>query len=176
MTALSLAGCYTALVTPFRDGRIDWDSFRRLIEDQIQNGIDGLVPMGTTGESPTVTMEEHKEVIRVAVETVNGRCPVIAGTGANNTEEAIELTRYARAVGADATLQVTPYYNKPSQEGLYRHFSKVADDGQLPVVLYNVPGRTGREIAIETVTRLARNTNIIAIKEAAGSVDRVAEI
>lgn len=169
-------GAYTAVVTPFgRDGGVDYGRMRELLERQIAAGIDGVVPVGTTGESPTLDVAEHEKVIATTVAVCSGRIPVIAGTGANSTSEALELTRHAMAVGADATLQVTPYYNKPNQEGLYRHFSTVADLG-LPVVLYNIPGRTGREIAVETVARLARHPKIAAIKEAGGTVDRVSQI
>ena len=169
-------GAYTAIVTPFgRDGGVDYERLRELLERQIAAGIDGVVPVGTTGESPTRDVAEHEKVIATTVDVCRGRIPVIAGTGANSTSEAIELTRHAMAVGADATLQVTPYYNKPNQEGLYRHFSAVADLG-LPVVLYNIPGRTGREIEVATVARLARHPKIVAIKEAAGSVTRVSQI
>ena len=168
-----LQGAHTAIVTPFnKNGSVDYVRYRKLIEFQIANGIDGIVPVGTTGESPTLNNEEHLKVIEETVKAVNGRVPVIAGTGANSTAEAVELTKLAKKLGVDATLQVTPYYNKPNQEGLYRHFSTVADIG-LPVVLYNVPGRTGREIAIETVARLANHPNVVAVKEAGGKVERV---
>ncbi|MDD3886360.1 MAG: 4-hydroxy-tetrahydrodipicolinate synthase [Victivallaceae bacterium] len=173
---MKMQGVYTALVTPFRDGEVDWPALRTLVESQVSGHVAGIVPVGTTGESPTLNCAEHLKVIEVVVETVAGRCQVIAGTGANSTAEAIELTREAKHVGADATLQVTPYYNKPSQEGLYRHFSTVAEKGGLPVVLYNVPGRAGVPIAETTVARLAKNPMIAAIKEAAGSVDRVSQI
>ncbi len=170
------AGAYTAIVTPFKaDGSVNYECFQALIERQVQAGVDGIAPVGTTGESPTVDYDEHKQLIRTAVETCRGRIKVIAGTGANATREAIELTRYAKEAGADGTLQVTPYYNRPNQEGLYRHFSAVADIG-LPVVLYNIPGRCGAEIAVDTVARLARHPRIVAIKEAAGSVSRVSQI
>ena len=169
-------GSYTAIVTPFnRDGSIDYSAFRALIDIQSRAGIDGIVPMGTTGESPTLDYAEHNRIIAEAVAAAHGRMKVIAGTGANSTAEALELTRHALESGADGSLQVTPYYNKPNQEGLYRHFSTVADVG-LPVVLYNIPGRTGREIAVETVMRLARHPKIVGIKEAGGSVDRVSAI
>lgn len=168
-----LQGAHTAIVTPFhQDGSVDYVRYRELIEFQIENGIDGIVPVGTTGESPTLNNEEHMKVIEETLKTVRGRALVIAGTGANSTAEAVELTTLAKEMGADATLQVTPYYNKPNQEGLYRHFSTVADIG-LPVVLYNVPGRTSREIAIETVARLAVHPNVVAVKEAGGKVERV---
>ncbi len=171
-----LAGAYTAIVTPFnRNGEVDYERFRDLIEFQIENGIDGLVPVGTTGESPTLDYVEHEKVIEVAIETARRRVKIIAGTGANSTKEALELTKHARDAGADATLQVTPYYNKPNALGLTRHFSAVADLG-LPVVLYNVPGRTGKEIPIDVVLELSKHPKIVAIKEAAGSVDRVSQI
>ncbi len=173
---MQLAGCYTALVTPFRRGQVDYPALKDLIEAQIAAGVDGLVPVGTTGESPTLDFEEHRRVIAFVVETVARRCTVIAGSGANSTAEAIDLTRHAAAVGADATLQVTPYYNKPTPEGLYRHFAAVADECGLPVVLYNVPGRTCREIPVPTIARLAANPRIIAVKEAGGSVERVSAI
>jgi len=173
---MKLTGCYTALVTPFRARTVDFDALAALVEAQVAGGIDGLVPMGTTGESPTVDFDEHQEVIAFVVEAVAGRCQVIAGTGANATAEAVRLTRHAAEVGADATLQVTPYYNKPMQEGLVRHFTAVAEEGGLPVVLYNVPGRTGREIAVPTIAKLAAHPRIVAVKEAGGSVDRVSEI
>ena len=170
------SGTYTAIVTPFnQDGSVDYVRFRELIDLQIAGGVAGIVPVGTTGESPTLTIEEHVEVIRVAVEHVAHRIQVVAGTGANATQEAIELTQAAIACGVDATLQVTPYYNKPSPEGLYRHFSAIADLG-LPVVLYNVPGRTSRDIPIAVVKRLAAHPKIVAIKEAAGDVGRVSQV
>jgi len=170
------SGAYTALVTPFnRDGSVDYGKFGALIDRQAEADIDGIVPVGTTGESPTLSFEEHEQVVAAAVEAADGRMQIIAGTGSNATSEAIELTRHAREVGVTATLQVTPYYNKPNQEGLYRHFSEVAAIG-LPVVLYNVPGRTGREIAVDTVVRLASVPNIACVKEAGGSVDRVSAI
>lgn len=175
--AMRFSGTYTALITPFRDGAIDVPAFTALIERQIAGGVDGIVPVGTTGESPTLDMDEHIEVIRLAVETVAGRCEVVAGTGANATAEAIELTEAAEELGATGTLQVCPYYNKPSQEGLYRHFMAIAESTSLPVMLYSVPGRAGIEIAPETVARLAADCpTITAIKEAGGSVDRVNQL
>jgi 4-hydroxy-tetrahydrodipicolinate synthase len=169
-------GAYTAIATPFnRDGSVDFGAFRALIARQARAGIVGIAPVGTTGESPTLDFQEHSKVIDAAIEACRGRMKVIAGTGANSTAEALELTRHALEAGADATLQVTPYYNKPNQEGLYRHFSMIADLG-LPVVLYNVPGRTGREIAVDTIVRLARHPKIVAVKEAGGSVERVSAI
>lgn len=169
-------GAYTAIITPFnRNGDVDYGKLRELVERQIAAGIDGLVPVGTTGESPTLDYAEHNRVIEVCVETARGRAKVIAGTGANSTREALELTQHAKDCGADATLQVTPYYNKPNQQGLIRHFTAVADLG-LPTVLYNIPGRTSRELDIATVVELSKHPNIVAIKEAGGSVDRVSQI
>ncbi|MDR0933252.1 MAG: 4-hydroxy-tetrahydrodipicolinate synthase [Victivallales bacterium] len=173
---MNFKGVYTALVTPFRDGKVDYDALKILVELQIAGKVSGIVPVGTTGESPTLSPEEHLKVIETVVQVSAGRCQVIAGTGANSTSEAVYLTKEAKALGADATLQVTPYYNKPTQEGLYRHFSTVADQVGLPVVLYNVPGRSGVPIAESTVSRLAKNPLIGAVKEAAGSVDRVSAI
>jgi 4-hydroxy-tetrahydrodipicolinate synthase len=173
---MTLHGTFTAIVTPFNtDGSIDYGALRDLVKWQVASGIEGLVPVGTTGESPTLDMEEHLKVIEVTIEAAAKQAIIIAGTGANSTAEALELTREAKQLGADATLQVTPYYNKPNAEGMFRHFSAVADLG-LPVVLYNVPGRAGKEIPLETVVRLAGNPMIVAIKEAAGSVDRVSAI
>ena len=173
-----LKGTYTAIVTPFAsDGSVDYDVFRKLIEFQIEGGVDGIVPVGTTGESPTLSVDEHLKVIKTTIDvcSVSSGVKVVAGTGANSTSEAVELTKRAADMGVDATLQVTPYYNKPNAQGLFEHFSTVADEG-LPVVLYNVPGRSGKEIPIDVVVRLAENKNIVAIKEAAGSVDRVSAI
>jgi 4-hydroxy-tetrahydrodipicolinate synthase len=173
---MTLQGTFTAIVTPFNtDGSIDYGALKDLINWQIASGVEGLVPVGTTGESPTLEMTEHLKVIEATIETAANRAIIIAGTGANSTAEALELTAEAKKLGADATLQVTPYYNKPNAEGLFRHFSAVADLG-LPVVLYNVPGRAGKEIPLETVVRLASNPMVVAIKEAAGSVDRVSAI
>lgn len=170
------AGTFTALVTPLnRNGSVDFERLRDLVELQVRAGIDGVVPVGSTGESATLDYEEHNRVVEVTVEAARGRTMVIAGTGANSTAEAIELTRHALETGADATLQVTPYYNRPSQEGLYRHFSAVADLG-LPVMLYNIPGRTGREITVDTVVRLAKHPKIEVLKEAGGSADRVSQV
>ena len=173
---MNIQGVYTALVTPMRGGEVDYETLRKLVEFQIAGGVTGIVPVGTTGESPTLTYAEHAKVIEVAIEAAKKRCQIIAGTGANCTREAIEMTKEAAKAGADGTLQVTPYYNKPTQEGLYRHFSEVADKGGLPVFLYNVPGRSGVGIAESTVARLAANANVVAVKEAAGSVDRVSAI
>jgi len=169
-------GSIVAIVTPFKDGKVDEDAYRELIEFQIENGTSAIVPCGTTGESATLNMEEHARVIEIAVEAVNKRVPVIAGTGGNSTHEAIELTAHAKKVGADATLQVTPYYNKPTQEGLYQHFKAIAEAVSLPQVLYNVPGRTSVNMLPETVARLAELPEIVAIKEASGNLGQMAEI
>ncbi len=170
-------GLYTAIVTPFKDNKVDEAAFRALVEAQIAGGVTGIVPVGTTGESPTLSHEEHMGVIRLAIEYAAGRCQVIAGTGSNATTEAIAMTQEAERLGADGTLQVCPYYNKPSQEGLYRHFKAVAECSSLPVLLYSIPGRSGIEIAVDTVARLAKDCpTITAIKEAGGSVDRVNQL
>jgi 4-hydroxy-tetrahydrodipicolinate synthase len=169
-------GTYTALITPFyRDESVDFDALEQLVERQIEVGVEGIVPVGTTGESPTLRPDEHLKVIERVVRVSAGRCKVIAGTGANSTAEAVELTLAAKAFGVDGTLQVTPYYNKPNDEGLICHFSAVADLG-VPVVLYNVPGRTSREIPISVVAELAQHPHVVSVKEAAGSVERVSEI
>ena len=169
-------GTYTALITPFyRNESVDFDALEQLVEQQIEAGVEGIVPVGTTGESPTLRPDEHLKVIERVVRVSAGRCKVIAGTGANSTVEAVELTLAAKAFGLDGTLQVTPYYNKPNDEGLIRHFSTVADLG-VPVVLYNVPGRTSREIPISVVAELAQHPYVVSVKEAAGSVERVSEI
>ena len=174
---MTFAGAHTALVTPFRDGQFDVQAFRQLIEEQIAGGISGIVPVGTTGESPTLDHDEHLRVVETAVQTANKRCLVIAGTGSNATGEAISLTRAAEKAGADAALLVAPYYNKPSQEGLYRHFKAIAESVQIPIVLYSIPGRCGIEIGVETTLRLASDfKNIVAIKEAGGSVERVNQL
>jgi 4-hydroxy-tetrahydrodipicolinate synthase len=174
---MSFAGAHTALVTPFRDGQFDIPAFKALIEEQIAGGISGIIPVGTTGESPTLDHDEHLSVIKVAIETAAGRCQVIAGTGSNSTAEAIDLTQAAEKAGADAALLVAPYYNKPSPEGLYRHFAAIAQSVKIPLVLYSIPGRCGIEISVETTVRLARDfKNIVAIKEAGGSVERVNQL
>ena len=175
--AMSFSGTYTALITPFRDGNVDVPAFQSLIERQIAGGVDGIIPVGTTGESPTLSHEEHIEVIRLAVEFAAGRCEVVAGAGSNATAEAVELTEAAENVGATGTLQVCPYYNKPSQEGLYQHYKAISECSHLPIMLYSVPGRSVIEISPETTGRLARDfSNITAIKEAGGSVDRVNQL
>ena len=170
-----IVGSIVALVTPMHeDGSVDYATLRRLIDWHIAEGTDCIGVVGTTGESPTVTVEEHCEIIRVSVEHARGRVPIMAGAGANSTAEAIELTRYARQVGADCSLQVVPYYNKPSQEGLYRHFRAVAEAVDLPVVLYNVPGRTVADLQHDTAIRLAQVPGIVGIKDATGNIERAA--
>ena len=170
------SGSIVALVTPFRKGVVDFDKLDELVEMQVKAGTDGIVPCGTTGESPTLSHDEHDAVIERVVKAAGGRCPVIAGTGSNSTDEAIRLTRHAEKAGADASLQVCPYYNKPTQEGLYEHFKTVAESVAIPVLLYNIPGRTGRNIDVETMARLGEIRNIVGVKEAAGSTDQVTEI
>jgi 4-hydroxy-tetrahydrodipicolinate synthase len=169
-------GVITALVTPLRNDRVDEEALRRLVDEQIAAGIDGLVPVGTTGESPTLTNEEHIRVVEIVVEQAKRRVPIIAGTGANSTHEAIELTLLAKQVGADATLQVTPYYNKPTQDGLYRHFKAIAEAARLPMVVYNVPGRTGCDLLPETIARLCDLPLMVGVKEATGNLQRAAQI
>ena len=170
-------GSYTALVTPFQRGAVAYGELRKLVEAQIKGGIDGLVPVGTTGESPTVTHEEHLEIIRVTIDAARGRVPVIAGTGSNSTEEAIHLTEGAAAAGADGFLLVAPYYNRPTQEGLFQHFARIADITDKPIVLYSIPGRCGVEISVGVVERLrAKFPHVAHIKEAGGSVDRVDQL
>ena len=170
-------GTYTAMVTPFRNGQLDEPALEGLIKLQIKGGVDGIVPVGTTGESPTVDCAEHIRIIELAVKFASKKIKVLAGTGANATSEAIALTQAAEKIGADGSLQVAPYYNKPTQEGLYQHFRAIAHATKLPLVLYNIPGRCGVEIGIETVKRLAReNKNIVGIKEAGGSCDRVSQL
>jgi 4-hydroxy-tetrahydrodipicolinate synthase len=165
-----------ALVTPFQNGAIDFDTLDELIGFQLDGGIDAIVPVGTTGECPTLSHEEHKQVIERVVKTVSGQVPVIAGAGSNSTAEAIELTEYSKKVGADATLQVGPYYNKPTQEGFYQHFRAIAEEVDLPIVLYNIPSRCGAGMTPETIARLAEIENIVAVKEATGSLDQASEI
>jgi 4-hydroxy-tetrahydrodipicolinate synthase len=169
-------GSIVAIITPFKDGKIDEETYRELIEFQIENGTNAIVPCGTTGESATLSMEEHSRVIDIAIKAVNKRVPVIAGTGGNNTTEAIELTKHAKSAGADASLQVTPYYNKPTQEGLYQHFKAIANAVPLPQVLYNVPGRTSVNMLPETVARLAEMPEVVAVKEASANLGQMAEI
>jgi 4-hydroxy-tetrahydrodipicolinate synthase len=171
-----IQGAITAIVTPMLDGKVDEEGLTNLINFQIENGIHGLVPCGTTGESATLDFDEHKRVIELTVQVVDGRVPVIAGTGANNTLEAIDLTESARNSGADAVLSVVPYYNKPSQEGLYQHFKAILDAVDIPMVLYNVPSRTVTNMLPATVARLAELPNVIGIKEATGSLNQVSEL
>ena len=170
-------GTYTAIVTPFKNGQIDEDAFRKLIDFQINNGVEGIVPVGTTGEAATLDYDEHLRVIEIAVQQAKGRCKIIAGTGSNSTREAIELTQKAEKLGIDCALLASPYYNKPTQEGVYRHYRAIGESSSLSLMLYNVPGRTAGEIGIETCARLARDCEtIVAIKEAGGSTDRVSAL
>ena len=169
-------GAMVALITPFQDGEIDFQTLEELIEFQLNSGIDAIVPVGTTGESPTLSHDEHKQLMARIVEIVDEQVSVIAGAGSNSTAEAIELTAFAKKVGADATLQVTPYYNKPTQEGFYQHFKAIAEEVDLPIVLYNIPGRCGAGMTPDTIARLAQVENIVAIKEATGSLDQASEI
>ena len=166
----------TALVTPFKNGKLDEGALVRLVERQIKGGTDGLVPAGTTGESPTLSFREHERVIEVVVEAAAGKVPVIAGTGSNSTDEAVQLTRFAKKAGADAALMVVPYYNKPTQEGLFQHFEKVAKTVDIPIILYNIPGRSGVSMSPETVARLAKIPTIIGIKESTGNMDQTSHI
>ena len=173
---IELAGSMVALVTPFSDGKVDWDAFGRLIDFQIDGGTQGLVPCGTTGESPTLSHAEHDQVIEFTVEQAAGRVPVIAGTGSNSTAEALRLTTHAKEAGADACLIVNPYYNKPTQQGLYEHVQRLAE-AELPIVLYNIPGRTGIELAPETIARMYENIDpVVAVKEATGKLDMASAI
>ena len=170
-------GAMVALITPFSDGEVDFKTLDELIGYQLENGIDAIVPVGTTGECPTLSHAEHKKVIERVVKTAKGKCPVIAGAGSNSTAEAIELTEFAKKIGADATLQVCPYYNKPTQEGFYQHFKTIAEEVDLPIVLYNIPGRCGGTgLTAETVARLSELENIVAIKEASGKLDMSSSI
>lgn len=174
---MELKGAFTAIVTPFRNGAIDEEAYRQLIEWQIEEGIDGLVPCGTTGESATLSHEEHREVIRICIDQVKKRVPIIAGAGSNNTHEAIGLAKFAKEAGADAALSITPYYNKPSQEGLYQHFKAVAAEVSMPYVLYNVPGRTSVNMTADTVARLAHDVpEIVGVKEASANLKQVSDI
>ncbi len=170
-------GCMVALITPFRDnGEVDEEKLKEIIDFQIKEGVEGIVPCGCTGEAATLTYEEQKMVIRLSVELTAGRVPVIAGTGSNSTEEALDLTRYAKEVGSDGVLLITPYYNKPTPEGQFLHYEKLAKEVDIPIVLYNVPSRTGISMLPETVERLSKIDNIVAIKEASGSLDQVSQI
>ncbi|WKL56475.1 4-hydroxy-tetrahydrodipicolinate synthase [Asticcacaulis sp. ZE23SCel15] len=165
-------GVITALITPFKDGEVDYAAFEALVEHQIKSGVHGLVPVGTTGETSTLTMAEHKSIVELCVKTAAGRVKVIAGAGSNSTAEALELTQHAKAVGADAALVVAPYYNKPSQEGMYQHYKHLNDNVQIPVMMYNVPGRTVVDLSNATVARLAQLPNIVGIKDATGDLAR----
>ncbi len=167
-----IKGSFTALITPFKDGTVDEAAFRRLVDWQLSEGTHGLVPVGTTGESPTLSHSEHMRVVEICVESAAGRVPVVAGAGSNSTSEAVEFTRHAKAVGADAVLSVTPYYNKPTQEGLYRHFATIAEAVDIPMILYNIPGRSIVEISVETMARLSEITNIAGVKDATANLLR----
>ena len=169
-------GVFVAIVTPFKNGNIDEEALQRLIDYQIAGGVNGIVPCGTTGESATLNHEEHDQVIRIAVDACKGKVTVLAGTGSNSTHEAIELSQRAKKVGADGLLQITPYYNKPNQEGLYQHFSSIAGNVDLPIILYNVPSRTSVNMVPETVVRLSKIKNIVGIKEASGSLQAISKI
>lgn len=169
-------GALTAIITPFRDGAVDEAALRELIEWQIQSGIDGLVPCGSTGESATLSHAEHERVIKLTIEQARKRVPVVAGTGSNSTAEAIRLTASAREMGADAALLISPYYNKPTQDGIYKHYKMVAASVDLPIFAYNIPGRTGSNIAPETLARLAEIRNFIGVKEASGSTEQTSDI
>jgi len=172
-----ITGSLVAIVTPMHaDGSLDIPGLRKLIDWHINEGTDGIVIAGTTGESSTISVEEHRELIRVTVEHTNKRIPIIAGTGGNSTEEAIELTRYAKEAGADASLQVVPYYNRPTQEGMYQHFKKIAESVDIPLILYNVPGRTVADMSNETIARLAQIKNIVGVKDASGNIGRGIEL
>ena len=174
---MQFKGAFTALVTPFSNGQIDEEAYRQLIEWQVQSGINGVVPCGTTGESATMSHDEHKRVIRICVDQVKGRVPVLAGAGSNNTAEAVELTRFAKEAGADGALLITPYYNKPTQEGLYQHFKRIADEVSMPFILYNVPGRTSVNLLPPTVARLNKDfADIVGIKEATGDLNQVSQV
>jgi 4-hydroxy-tetrahydrodipicolinate synthase len=170
------AGSMVALVTPFRDGKVDWQSLEALLDFHIINGTNGIVPCGTTGESATLGHQEHDEVIKTVVKGVNKRVPVIAGTGSNSTDEGVRLTRAAEKSGADGALMISPYYNRPTQEGIYQHYKKVADSVGIPVIVYNIPGRTGSKIEPETLARLSEIKNIGGVKEATGSVDQAIDV
>lgn len=167
-----IKGSIPALITPMKDGKVDEQGFRKLVAWQIAGGSHGLVPVGTTGESATLSHEEHRRVVELCVEEANGRVPVIAGAGSNATAEAIELTKFAKSVGADAVLSATPYYNKPSQEGIYRHFAAIAEAVDIPILLYNIPGRSIVEISVETMARLSRIANIVGVKDATSNMAR----
>ena len=170
-------GSIVALVTPFREGRVDEAKLRELVEFHVRSGTDGIVPCGMTGESPTLSHDEHKRVVEIVVEAVRGRIPVIAGTGSNSTAEAVDLTRHAESAGADGALVVSPYYNKPTQQGLYEHYKAIAESGALPIIVYNIQGRTAINVETDTLARLARDCrNIVGVKEASGSLDQMTQV
>jgi len=171
-----VAGSMDALVTPFKDGTVDRTSLEGLVEFHVEHGTSGIVPCGTTGESATLSHEEHEDVIKAVIKAVNKRVPVIAGTGSNSTEEAVRLTRAAEKSGADGALMISPYYNRPTQEGIYQHYKKVADSVGIPIIIYNIPGRTGSKIEPETLARLAEIKNVAGVKEATGSVDQAIDV
>jgi len=170
------SGSMTALITPFRNGKLDREAIARIVEQQVSNGTSALVPCGSTGESSTLTHSEHVEIIKLVIEVAAGRVPVIAGTGSNSTSEAVELTREAKEAGAQAALLISPYYNKPTQEGIYLHYKTIAEETRFPLIVYNIPGRTGKKIEAETVARLAELDEIIGLKEATGSLDEAQEV
>ncbi len=165
-------GSFVALITPFKDGRVDEEAFRKFVEWQITEGTDGLVPVGTTGESPTLSHEEHMRVVEICIEVAAGRVPVIAGAGSNSTEEAIMLSKHAKTAGADAALVVTPYYNKPTQEGLYRHYDAIQSEADIPVIIYNIPARSVVDMSVETMARLSKLPNIVGVKDATSDLNR----
>jgi len=169
-------GVLPAVVTPFKNGAVDEEGLRQLIEFHLENGVHGMVPCGTTGESATLSHAEHERVVEIAVDQVKGRVPVVAGTGSNNTAEAIALTAHAKKVGADGVLMISPYYNKPTQDGIYQHYKKVAEEVDIPIIIYNIPGRTASNIEPETFARLAEKKNIVGVKEASGSMKQITEI
>ncbi len=169
-------GVLPAVVTPFKNGEVDEEGLRQLIEFQIENGVHGIVPCGTTGESATLSHEEHERVVEITVDQAKGRVPVVAGTGSNNTAEAIRLTAHAKKVGANGVLMISPYYNKPTQEGIYQHYKKVAEEVDIPIIVYNIPGRTASNIEPTTFARLAEIRNIVGVKEASGSMKQITEI
>ncbi|MCC8194375.1 MAG: 4-hydroxy-tetrahydrodipicolinate synthase, partial [Deltaproteobacteria bacterium] len=174
---MQYVGAYTALLTPFKNGKVDEEKYREFVEWQITEGIDGLVPCGTTGESATLTHKEHEEVIRICIDQVKKRVPVIAGAGSNNTTEAIRLTKFAKEAGADAALHITPYYNKPTQRGLFEHFKAIGEAVDLPLIVYNVPGRTSVNVAPATMARMFREIpNVVGVKEATGDMIQVSNI
>ena len=173
---MNFSGCMVALVTPFKGNKVDWESLEGLVEFHIENGIHGIVPCGTTGESATLTHQEHNEVVEAVVKYVKKRVAVIAGTGSNSTQEAIDFTRSAEKAGADGALMISPYYNRPTQEGIYQHYKKVASEVHIPLIIYNIPSRTGSKIEPETLARLAEVKNIAGVKEATGSIDQAIEV